>query len=147
MRTPHYYRVQMTLPAILTYYRTVADRSPLPVLLYNYPQCTGYDLAIEVIAELALHGNILGIKESSGDLAKVERIIQRTRHIKRQVRTTHDFQPLTTRMIQKTANVPVGEFVAASSLGASLKQSSLHPLRWKSSALYALATKRSASRL
>ncbi len=103
VRTPHYYRAQMPPPAMLNYYRTVADGSPLPVLLYNFPQCTGYDLGVEVIAELAEHRNIIGIKESSGDLAKVERIVQRTRHIQRQAQTTHDFQPVTARMLRKTA--------------------------------------------
>jgi dihydrodipicolinate synthase/N-acetylneuraminate lyase len=103
----------MTPPAMLNYYRTVADRSPIPVVLYSFPQCTGYDLPVELIAELATHRNILGIKESSGDLAKVERIVQRTRHIQRQARTTHDFQPLTARMIQKAAPAPASVLVSA----------------------------------
>ena len=106
VRTPHYYRAQMTPPVMLNYFRTVADRSPLPVILYSFPQCTGYDLPVELIVELAAHPNILGIKESSGDMAKVERIVQRTRHIERQARVTHDFQPLTARMIQKAAKAP-----------------------------------------
>jgi len=116
VRTPHYYRAQMTPAAMLNYYRTVADRSPLPVVLYSFPQCTGYDLPVELIADLAEHRNIIGIKESSGDLAKVERIVSRTRHIKHSVRTTHDFQPVTARMIQKATAVPAGEFVAAGAL-------------------------------
>ena len=119
VRTPHYYRAQMTPAAMLNYYRTVADRSPLPVILYSFPQCTGYDLPVELIAELATHRNILGIKESSGDLAKVERIVQRTRHIQRQARTTHDFQPLTARMIQKAAPVPASQLVSAGALAAT----------------------------
>lgn len=119
VRTPHYYRAQMTPPAMLNYFRTVADRSPLPVLLYNFPQCTGYDLAVELIAELAGHPNIIGIKESSGEQAKVERIVQRTRHIKREARTTHDFHALTARMIQKATEAPTGEFVAAGALTAT----------------------------
>jgi dihydrodipicolinate synthase/N-acetylneuraminate lyase len=119
VRTPHYYRAQMLPPAMLNYFRTVADRSPLPVLLYNFPQCTGYDLGVELIAELAGHRNIIGIKESSGDLAKVERIVQRTRHIKREARTTHDFQALTTRMLQKATEPPAGEFVTAGALAAT----------------------------
>jgi dihydrodipicolinate synthase/N-acetylneuraminate lyase len=124
VRTPHYYRTQMTPPAMLNYFRTVADRSPLPVLLYNFPQCTGYDLAVELMAELATHPNIIGIKESSGDLAKVERIVAKTRHIHRQARTTHDFQPLTARMIQAEAcKAPAasgGEFVSAGALAATV---------------------------
>ena len=103
VRTPHYYRAQMTPPVMLNYFRTVADRSPLPVILYSFPQCTGYDLPVELIVELAAHPNICGIKESSGDIAKVERIVHRTHHIERQARVTHDFQPVTARMIHKAA--------------------------------------------
>lgn len=119
VRTPHYYSSQMTPPAMLNYYRTVADRSPLPVVLYSFPQCTGYDLPVELIVELAAHPNIIGIKESSGDLAKVERIVQHTRHIKREVRVTHEFQAVTGRMIQKATAAPVGEFVSAGALAAT----------------------------
>src|SRR6202051_1581026 len=106
VRTPHYYRVQMPPPVMLNFYRTVADRSPLPVLLYSFPQCTGYDLPVELVAELAEHRNIIGIKESSGDIAKVERMVHRTRHIKREARVTHDFQAVTARMIQKATAAP-----------------------------------------
>jgi dihydrodipicolinate synthase/N-acetylneuraminate lyase len=131
VRTPHYYRAQMTAPAMLNYFRTVADRSPLPVILYSFPQCTGYDLPVELIVELAGHRNILGIKESSGDLAKVERIVHRTRHIQREVRVTHDFQPVTARMIQKAAPTPAGELVTAAALAAtaapSAAQSAVQP--------------------
>jgi len=128
VRTPHYYRAQMTPAAMLNYYRTVADRSPLPVLLYNFPQCTGYDLPVELVVELAEHANIIGIKESSGDLAKVERIVQRTRHIKRQVRTTHDFQPVTARMLKKAATAPAGELVTAGALASTAGAPSANPL-------------------
>ncbi|MGC2210800.1 MAG: dihydrodipicolinate synthase family protein [Candidatus Korobacteraceae bacterium] len=121
VRTPHYYRAQMTPPVMLNYFRTVADRSPLPVILYSFPQCTAYDLPVELIVELAAHPNICGIKESSGDIAKVERIVQRTRSIERQARVTHDFQPLTARMIQKAAKSPAGELV---SVGAPAPKSS-----------------------
>lgn len=119
VRTPNYYRTQMTSAAMLNYYRTIADRSPLPLMLYSIPQSTGYDLPVELIAELATHRNIIGIKESSGDLAKVERIVLRTRDIKREVRTTHDFQPLTSRMIEKATQPAIGEFVSAVALAAT----------------------------
>jgi len=124
VRTPHYYRNQMTPPVMLNYFRTVADRSPLPVVIYNFPQCTGYDLPAELIVELAAHSNIIGIKESSGDLAKVERVVQHTRHIKREVRVTHEFQPVTGRMIHQAtaAPVPIGEFVSVGALDAQRPQ-------------------------
>ena len=119
VRTPHYYRTQMTPPVMLNYYRTVADRSPIPVLLYSFPQCTGYDLPVEVIAELAGHPNILGSKESSGSLAKVERIVQSTRNVQREARVTHEFQPVTARMMQKATAAASSELVSVGSLTAN----------------------------
>src|SRR5256714_10122501 len=53
VRTPHYYKKQMLPANMLAFYRTVADRSPLPVMIYNFPQATGYDIAAELVMELA----------------------------------------------------------------------------------------------
>ncbi len=78
VRTPHYYKPVMTPEALLHYYREVADKSPVPVLLYNFPQLTGLDLSVEVIAELAEHPNIAGIKDSSGNLEKLTRVLVAT---------------------------------------------------------------------
>jgi len=116
VRTPHYYRAQMTPLVMLNFYRTVADRSPVPVLLYSFPQCTGYDLPVEVIAELAAHPNIAGVKESSGSQAKVERIVQSTRSARREARVTQDFQAVTGRMIKRATTAPATELVSAGSL-------------------------------
>lgn len=70
--TPHYYRGQMSRPETqIAFYRAVADESPLPVLIYDIPQNTGIDLPLDVVARLAAHPNIVGIKESSPDLEKV----------------------------------------------------------------------------
>ena len=49
VRTPHYYKKQMLPANMLAFYRTVADRSPLPLVIYNYPQATGYDIPAEVV--------------------------------------------------------------------------------------------------
>ena len=68
VRTPHYYKRQMLPENMLAFYRTVADRSPIPVIVYSFPQATGYDIPAEVMIELADHPNIIGIKESSGDI-------------------------------------------------------------------------------
>src|SRR5580698_4400661 len=92
VRTPHFYRKQMLPGNLLAFYRTVADRSPLPVLLYNVPPFTGYDLPAELTIELADHPNIVGIKESSGDVEKVRRIVEATRHIKRSATVTETFE-------------------------------------------------------
>src|SRR5215471_5837377 len=68
VRTPHYYKGQMKPANMLAFYRIVADRSPLPVIIYNFPQATGYDIPAEVVIELVDHPNIVAIKESSGNL-------------------------------------------------------------------------------
>jgi len=75
VRTPHYYKKQMQPANILAFYRTVADRSPLPVIIYNFPQATGYNIPAELVIELAEHPNLIGIKESSGDVEKVRTMV------------------------------------------------------------------------
>jgi 4-hydroxy-2-oxoglutarate aldolase len=65
---PHYYSNAMTLDALRAHYRRVADQSPLPVLLYNIPKYMHFKLPPELVAELAQHPNVVGIKDSSGDL-------------------------------------------------------------------------------
>ena len=98
VRTPHFYRPQMKPEALLAFYRTVADRSPLPVLLYTVPPFTAYDLPLEVIAALAEHPNIIGIKESSGNVEKVAAMVQATRHVKRSTTVTEIQEAVTGRM-------------------------------------------------
>ncbi len=70
--TPFYYRQQMYRPDTQAlYFRALADRSKIPILIYNIPQVTGYALPVETIAELSEHPNIVGMKDSSGDLEKL----------------------------------------------------------------------------
>ena len=103
VRTPHFYRPQMKPEALLAFYRTVADKSPLPVLLYTVPPFTAYDLPLEVIVALAEHPNIIGIKESSGNVEKVAAMIAATKHIKRTTTVTEIQQAVTTRMLAAPA--------------------------------------------
>jgi 4-hydroxy-2-oxoglutarate aldolase len=65
---PHYYSNAMTIDALRAHYRRVADESPLPVLLYNIPKYMHFKIPPELVAELAQHQNVVGIKDSSGDL-------------------------------------------------------------------------------
>jgi dihydrodipicolinate synthase/N-acetylneuraminate lyase len=65
--SPHYYTAAMTPAALLEHFRRVADESPVPVVLYNIPKYVGFALSPSLVAELAAHGNIVGIKDSSGD--------------------------------------------------------------------------------
>jgi 4-hydroxy-2-oxoglutarate aldolase len=66
--TPHFYRGQMTHAALAAHYETIADASPVPLVLYNIPQNTGVALSPETVARLSEHANICGIKDSSGDM-------------------------------------------------------------------------------
>src|SRR5690348_1056240 len=104
VRTPHYYKGQMAKPEnMLAFYRTVADRSPLPVIIYNFPQATGYDMPAEVVIQLAEHPNIIGIKESSGSVEKAQKLVEGTRHIKRATTVTEVQEAVTGRMLAKAA--------------------------------------------
>jgi dihydrodipicolinate synthase/N-acetylneuraminate lyase len=103
VRTPHFYRPQMKPEVLLAFYRTVADRSALPVLLYTVPPFTAYDLPLEVIAALAEHPNIIGIKESSGNVEKVAAMVKATKHIQRTATVTEVQQAVTARMLAAPA--------------------------------------------
>src|SRR5499425_647068 len=91
VRTPHYYKRQMLPANVLAFYRTVADQSALPIIIYNFPQATGYDIPAEVVIELAEHPKIAAIKESSGNLEKVKKMVEGTRQIKRTATVTETF--------------------------------------------------------
>ncbi len=65
---PHYYANAMTIPALQAHYERVADESPVPVLLYNIPKYMHFKLEPELVVRLAEHENIVGMKDSSGDL-------------------------------------------------------------------------------
>jgi 4-hydroxy-2-oxoglutarate aldolase len=117
VRTPHFYRKQMHPASLLAFYRTVADRSPLPVMIYNVPIFTAYDIPAEVVIDLAGHPNIVAIKESSGDVEKVRKMVEGTRHIERSATVTETFEAVTPRMLAAAATgasadggqmVPVG---------------------------------------
>lgn len=74
--TPHFYKGAMTQAALADHFETLADSSPVPVLLYNIPQNTGVAIAPETVARLAAHANIAGIKDSSGDMVNFVEMIR-----------------------------------------------------------------------
>jgi 4-hydroxy-2-oxoglutarate aldolase len=116
VRTPHYYKKQMLPANMLAFYRTVADRSPLPIIIYNFPQGTGYDIPAEVVIELGEHPNIIGIKESGGDVEKVRQMVEGTRHIRRSATVTETFEAVTPRMSRVKTEGNGGELVTVASL-------------------------------
>jgi 4-hydroxy-2-oxoglutarate aldolase len=67
--TPHFYRSAITQQTLIDYYRAVADAAPVPVLLYSMPALTGIKIEPETIARLSEHANIIGVKDSSNDIA------------------------------------------------------------------------------
>lgn len=101
VRTPFYYKSQMLPANMLAFFRFVADRSALPILLYNVPGFTSYDIPAEVVTALAEHPNIAGIKESSGNEAKVRTLVESTRHIHREATVTDHFEAVTGRMLRE----------------------------------------------
>jgi 4-hydroxy-2-oxoglutarate aldolase len=64
---PHYYSASMNAEALLRHYRAVAEASSIPVILYNIPKYMHFSLPNQVVAELAGHPNIIGLKDSSGN--------------------------------------------------------------------------------
>jgi 4-hydroxy-2-oxoglutarate aldolase len=75
VKTPSFYKSALNADALVEHYRRVADASKLPVILYSIPQLTGIALEADLVARLAEHKNIIGIKESSGNVQRVGEII------------------------------------------------------------------------
>jgi 4-hydroxy-2-oxoglutarate aldolase len=71
VRTPSFFKGQMTTSAFIRHYSAVADASPVPVLLYNFSALTGVTLPVEAAVTLASHDNIVGLKESGPDMSYV----------------------------------------------------------------------------
>jgi 4-hydroxy-2-oxoglutarate aldolase len=110
VRMPSYYHRQLGKLNILNYYRSIADRSALPVVLYNIPQCVHFDLPVEVVAELAHHPNIIGIKDSSGDLDRLRQTIALTTNApRRNVTVTPIFEAVTARMLKAAASAQAAD--------------------------------------
>jgi 4-hydroxy-2-oxoglutarate aldolase len=75
VKTPYYFKPQMGAEAQVEHFRRVADAARIPVLIYVVPQFTGVALEASVLARLADHSNIIGIKESSGHLQRITEIL------------------------------------------------------------------------
>ena len=78
VKTPHYYKPFYKTEAQIAHYKRVADASPLPILLYSVPQFTGVALEASDVATLCEHPNIVGIKDSSGNVQRIAEMIAAT---------------------------------------------------------------------
>ena len=125
VRPPSYYAGQMSSPAVANYFRSVADRSPLPVLLYNIPKSVPYQTPVEMVAELASHPNIIGIKDSSGSVDRIKAQVQGTQASpRRTVTVTSIFEAVTGRMLTPRAEagasfVPAGELAGGAAVATA----------------------------
>ncbi|MCG3119246.1 MAG: 4-hydroxy-tetrahydrodipicolinate synthase [bacterium] len=68
---PSYYRDLLAPEALRRHFETLAEASPIPLVLYNVPKATGLNLAVDLVAALAQHPNIIGMKDSSGNLGQL----------------------------------------------------------------------------
>jgi 4-hydroxy-2-oxoglutarate aldolase len=75
VKTPYYYKPMYKPEVFIAHYRRVADASPIPVLLYSVPQFTGVALEAPEVGVLAQHPNIIGIKESSGNVQRAAEML------------------------------------------------------------------------
>lgn len=74
---PSYYKGQMTPAVLARYYGDVADRSPIPIIIYNLPPATGIDLSADLLVELSQHPKIVGVKDTGGNITKMAETIRR----------------------------------------------------------------------
>ena len=74
--TPHYYRSAITQAALIDHYSAIADAANVPVILYSMPDLTGIKIEPETAARLSEHENIIGMKDSSNDVAQLRETIQ-----------------------------------------------------------------------
>lgn len=113
VKTPYYYKPAYKPENCITHYSSVADASPIPVLLYSVPQFTGVALEPPEVAKLAEHPNIIGIKESSGNVQRVAEII---------VSVPRDFQVLVGSAATVHASMTVGACGAILALASALPE-------------------------
>jgi dihydrodipicolinate synthase/N-acetylneuraminate lyase len=106
---------------LLLYFQTVADRSPLPVVLFS---SRARRIPIDAVVELAAHPRILGLLTSEANPAEIEAILHRTASIKREVNVTHLFAAVTERMKIAAGRAPA-TLVSADSLAADRATSAI----------------------
>ncbi|XP_030586099.1 4-hydroxy-2-oxoglutarate aldolase, mitochondrial [Archocentrus centrarchus] len=77
--TPCFYKGKMDSRALIHHFTKVADSSPVPVVLYSVPANTGLELPLDAVVQLSQHPNILGVKDSGGDITRIGLIVHKTK--------------------------------------------------------------------
>jgi 4-hydroxy-2-oxoglutarate aldolase len=116
VKTPYYYKPVYKPEVYIAHYRRVADASPIPVFLYSVPQFTGVALEAPEVIALSEHPNIVGIKESSGNVQRVAEIIASVRS---------DFQVLVGSAATIYPSLAIGARGAILALGSALPDKSV----------------------
>lgn len=76
---PSFYRGAIDHDGLYQYYTNVADQSPIPVIIYNYPGvCQGLDVSVKLLVELSKHKNIIGVKGTDGNVGKMANLVKKT---------------------------------------------------------------------
>jgi 4-hydroxy-2-oxoglutarate aldolase len=78
VRTPSFFKAQMNSDVLVRHYTDVAEASPIPVLLYNVTMFTGVNMQADAVERLAVHPNIVGLKESGSDVGQIAEYVSRT---------------------------------------------------------------------
>jgi len=74
--SPNYFKANMTPSALERFYMDVADESPIPIFIYNMPGNTGINLSSSLVVKLSSHPNIVGVKDSSGNIVQISETIK-----------------------------------------------------------------------
>ena len=121
VRPPSYYGGQVSPKAVLHYFRSIADRSPLPVVIYYIPKFVPCEMPVELVAELARHPNIIGTKDSSGNVGRIRETVVATQGVpRRAVPVTQVFEAATARMMLAPRTDSVSTYVSASDLAGGV---------------------------
>lgn len=76
--TPYYYGGAMNHKALANHFKIVADQADIPILIYNVPKFTGINTTVSLIEELSQHENIIGIKDSTGNVSQLAEVLEQT---------------------------------------------------------------------
>jgi dihydrodipicolinate synthase/N-acetylneuraminate lyase len=127
VRPPSYYAGQISTAAVMHYFRSIADRSPLPVIIYSIPKFVPCLIPVEAVAELAHHPNIIGIKDSSGNIDRIRALVAAAQDApRRTVPVTQVFEAVTSRMLSPAAELSAS-FVPAGDLAGGVAVATAPP--------------------
>ena len=82
---PCFYRGSMGHAAYMKHFEEIANHSPIPIILYNVPANTQLDIPTRTVLLLAQHSNIIGLKDSSGNVVRIGEVVYRTKYLDFQV--------------------------------------------------------------